>query len=223
MADRARRRELDRLADEIVPLLIARLGDSRLGELEVRDGQWRVRVRRSARAIASETRPASAGGRDHRAGRREGRERATESARGAPNAPGSAVAAAGRLGTPSGNGETATAAAVGPGRGTGERARERGDRHDDRRRIVARSPAVGYFAPVDGLATGKLVRADDVLGQVDVLGVRQAVLAPAGGIVSKLIAQAGEAVEYGQELLQIDVVPRADAGTPRAADARSEP
>jgi biotin carboxyl carrier protein len=77
--------------------------------------------------------------------------------------------------------------------------------------VIARAPAVGYYTPVDGLSPGKIVAFDDVLGQIDVLGVRQAVVAPAAGIVSRLMAQAGEAVEYGQELLQIDVVPRAEA------------
>ena len=210
MADRARRREHDRLADEVVPMLIARLTDSRLGELEIRDGAWRVRVRRSPIGSRGDTSPAPSGGGRERGSRRESRDRTPDAAR-----PGSGPAPAGRLGTPTGNGETAPLEAVGPGRATGDRARERGDQHDERRRVVARSPAVGYYAPADGLSTGKLVQLDDVLGQVDVLGVRQAVLAPAAGIVSRLMAQAGEAVEYGQELVQIDVVPRADVAQGR--------
>lgn len=37
---------LDALTDEVLPALIARLRASRLGELEVRSGTWRVRLRR---------------------------------------------------------------------------------------------------------------------------------------------------------------------------------
>ncbi len=36
----------ERLADDILPALVARLDGSGLGELEVRDGGWRVRLRR---------------------------------------------------------------------------------------------------------------------------------------------------------------------------------
>jgi biotin carboxyl carrier protein len=217
VADRQRRKELDRLADEIVPLLMARLGESRLGELEIRTADWRVRVRRSPGAAPAEAAGASTGrARGQRAAHREGRERPSEGAR--PSSHSSPLA--GRVGTPSGNGETAPLEAVGPGRASGD-PHGGSEQHDERRRVVARAPAVGYYVPADGLSTGKVVHVDDVLGQVDVLGVRQAVLAPAAGIVSRVLAQAGEAVEYGQELLQIDVIPRADSGSlgQRAADA----
>ncbi|HEY7598478.1 MAG TPA: hypothetical protein VH741_01025, partial [Candidatus Limnocylindrales bacterium] len=47
------------LADEVLPMLIARLGASGLGELEVRQDGWRVRLRRADPA-AGEQPPASA-------------------------------------------------------------------------------------------------------------------------------------------------------------------
>ena len=37
---------IDRLSDELLPALIAKLGATGLGELEVREGGWRVRLRR---------------------------------------------------------------------------------------------------------------------------------------------------------------------------------
>ena len=43
---RAASPELGRVADELLPPLVARLGVSDLGEIEVRQGTWRVRIRR---------------------------------------------------------------------------------------------------------------------------------------------------------------------------------
>ena len=43
---------IDRLSDELLPALIAKLGATGLGELEVRQGSWRVRLRRPATASA---------------------------------------------------------------------------------------------------------------------------------------------------------------------------
>jgi biotin carboxyl carrier protein len=76
--------------------------------------------------------------------------------------------------------------------------------------LVATSPGVGYFATRDGIASGSQVRAGDLLGHVDVLGVRQEVAAPGDGIVARLLAEAGEAVEYGQDLVRLEPVSRAD-------------
>ena len=39
---------IDRLSDELLPALIAKLGHTGLGELEVREGGWRVRLRQPA-------------------------------------------------------------------------------------------------------------------------------------------------------------------------------
>ena len=62
--------EIDRLSGELLPALIAKLGATGLGELEVREGAWRVRLRRPATA--------GAGGRDRRSGDRSSPERSTE-------------------------------------------------------------------------------------------------------------------------------------------------
>lgn len=42
--------ELGRLAERLVPALVTRLGSGALGEVEVREGDWRIRVRRPAGA-----------------------------------------------------------------------------------------------------------------------------------------------------------------------------
>lgn len=70
--------------------------------------------------------------------------------------------------------------------------------------VEACAPAVGYFSPHRGLVVGHAVLAGDVLGSVDVLGVDQEVTAPIGGIVSAVLAERGQAVEYGQPLVEID-------------------
>jgi len=69
---------------------------------------------------------------------------------------------------------------------------------------IARSPAVGYFTPAPGLAMGQSVSAGDLLGNIDVLGISQEVIAPSSGIVSRVLAEDGQAVEYGQPLAEID-------------------
>ena len=69
---------------------------------------------------------------------------------------------------------------------------------------LARSPAVGYFTPAPDLALGQTVLAGDLLGSIDVLGIAQEVVAPADGIVSRLLVEDGQAVEYGQALAEID-------------------
>jgi biotin carboxyl carrier protein len=69
---------------------------------------------------------------------------------------------------------------------------------------VARSPAVGYFKPGANLAVGASVQAGDPLGSVDVLGIVQEVTAPSDGIISRVLAEGGQAVEYGQALADID-------------------
>ena len=69
------------------------------------------------------------------------------------------------------------------------------------------SPAVGYFAYIDGLGPGLSVEKGDPLGYVDVLGVRHDVRAPRSGIVRGLVTEAGEAVEYGQLLIELEAAP----------------
>jgi biotin carboxyl carrier protein len=71
---------IDRLSDGLLPALIAKLGATGLGELEVRQGSWRVRLRRPATA--------SAGGRDRRSSDRSNPDRAGAGAeRGSERAP----------------------------------------------------------------------------------------------------------------------------------------
>jgi biotin carboxyl carrier protein len=52
------------------------------------------------------------------------------------------------------------------------------------------------------------VRAGDRLGAVDVLGVPQEVVAPVDGVVGPALVDAGQAVEYGQDLVRIEAVER---------------
>jgi len=155
-----------RLADEVLPALIARLEASTLGELEIRRNGWRVRLRRSTVDAAQ---PDGAG----RRGTGRSRAAADQAA---------------------GTGRGAPLAAVGPGLPP---------KVADRR-PAALSPAVGYFSPLGGLTAGVVVRSGDLLGHVDVLGVRQEVVAPADGVVGRYLAEAGEAVEYGQELVRLE-------------------
>jgi acetyl-CoA carboxylase biotin carboxyl carrier protein len=136
---------LDVLAEEVLPALIARLRASRLGELEVRSGDWRVRLRRDVRVTRRSARPSG------------------------------------------GSSEAASSAGI-----------------DEEAVGVARSPAVGYFSPAPLLAVGRSVAAGDALGSIDVLGISQEVTAPSGGVVSAVLAEAGQAVEYGQALAEID-------------------
>lgn len=75
----------------------------------------------------------------------------------------------------------------------------------------ALAPGVGYFTPGERAVSGRSVRAGDPLGWVDVLGVRQEVVAPHDGIVGRCLAEPGQAVEYGEELVVVEP-PRASAG-----------
>jgi biotin carboxyl carrier protein len=225
----AARREIARLAEEVLPALIGRLGASDLGELEVREGDWRVRLRKPATG-SNGAQGASVGGRSKR--RRQHQQQAQQAQReagqpslpssyaagsppagaaGAPSTSGSAQASGSSPGrgssdagpsSSSGNGARPPMAAVGPGRGPDVPA----PRHELARR-AATSPAVGYYLPNEQISPGHRVREGDLLGHVDVLGVRQDVVSPAEGVVGRLLARSGEAVEYGQELLRIDLVP----------------
>jgi len=66
------------------------------------------------------------------------------------------------------------------------------------------SPAVGFFVYADGLGPGLEVIKGDPLGHVEMLGVRHDVRAPRGGTVRHLVAESGEAVEYGQVVLELE-------------------
>jgi biotin carboxyl carrier protein len=78
----------------------------------------------------------------------------------------------------------------------------------DRHRAVATSPAVGVFQPRPEAKAGTRVRSGDRLGAVDMLGIPQEVVAPADGIVGASLVEAGQTVEYGQELVIIELASR---------------
>lgn len=94
---------------------------------------------------------------------------------------------------------------------------------DDVATGIARSPAVGYFSPAALLVVGQSVQAGDQLGSVDVLGISHELTAPLGGLISAVLAEAGQAVEYGQPLAEIDpletVLPHEDPAQGKALTA----
>jgi acetyl-CoA carboxylase biotin carboxyl carrier protein len=141
---------IERAAAELIPQLTERLAEHGLGEIEVRQGELRVRV---ARTVDHSPAPAPV--------------RA---------APAQGVAPADHVGVvpsgPSGQGVT--------------------------------SPAVGFFVYADGLGPGQPVDKGDELGHVEMLGVRHDVRAPRRGTVRNLVTETGEAVEYGQLLIEME-------------------
>jgi biotin carboxyl carrier protein len=183
---------LERLADALLPALVAKLGATGLGELEVREGAWRVRLRR----------PAGATGPARRGTDRPSRSQPGHEGHGHPP-----VALEGRRpaadpGSRNGyqRGEPMTAQRA-PGASPGASGDPGGDR------IVATSPAVGIFQP--GLAPGARVRAGDRVAIVDQLGLPQDVVSPTDGVVGATLVEAGDGVEFGEPL----VVVEPDTGT----------
>lgn len=144
-------KQVERAASQLVPQLTARLAQLGLGEIEVRQGELRVRVARALDAQAAPTPP--------RAG-------AAQQASLPPDRVGVVAS------TPSAHGVT--------------------------------SPAVGFFIFADGLGPGLGVDKGDELGHVEMLGVRHEVRAPRRGTVRNLVTEAGEAVEYGQLLIELE-------------------
>jgi biotin carboxyl carrier protein len=155
-----------RLADDVLPTLVARLERSRLGELEVRQDGWRVRLRRNLGASdGADANPPATARRSDRKVDRPTADRPADSA------------ADGRL----------------------------QPLHPvDRGAVEITSPGVGYFLPREGAAVGTSVRGGDVIGHVDVLGVRHDVVAPEDALLVALEAQSGQAVEYGQLLARLE-------------------
>jgi biotin carboxyl carrier protein len=166
---------IERLTAELLPALMVKLTTTGLGELEVREGPWKVRLRRPADPIAARDR------KPERSGRAAG---------------GHAHASPAASLTP-----------VGPGR-------EARDGHSgvDSRRVVATSPAVGIYQPRAEARSGTTIRAGDRLGAVDVLGVQQEVVAPVDGVVGSSLVEPGDAVEYGQELIVIELLVASSGG-----------
>jgi biotin carboxyl carrier protein len=197
--------QIARLADDILPALVARLGATGLGELEVREGSWRIRLR-----MPPGPRPGPA------AGARRGGRAGTSLVGGAPKP---------------GSGATSTVAdagvAIGPDPelatpGLSETAQPAGGSPPSDRaapRVVARAPAVGFYQPRAGLAPGSRVRAGERLGIVDVLGVPQEILAPGDGLLGAALVEPGEPVEYGQEIVVVERLP----ANPAAPSPASQP
>jgi biotin carboxyl carrier protein len=201
---------IDTLADELIPALIAKLGASGLGEIEVREGDWKVRLRRPADGVAQ--------GSGRRAGERPGRS-------------GTAAPQARSALTPVGPGRVAGGLAEEaeprqPGESAGAAAGDATARGRDPFRAMATAPAVGFYQPRSGVVPGSRVRAGDPIGAIDVLGIPTEVVAPADGIVGASLVEPGEAVEYGQELVWVELLSAAPAspdGTGGAPGAPGEP
>lgn len=216
-ADRGRARDaasraadhagIDRLAAALVPALIAKLGTLNVGELEVREGDWKVRLRRPAGVGPSYGRRAT----DRPSRAHPGHEQHGH-APGAPEPHRSArpSAAAGVAASTNGSGGPGLAP-VGPGRGgdgvaaaAGASGGSSAGSSRGPAAQIATSPAVGVFQPGAKTVAGTRVRSGDRLGVVDMLGVPQEVVAPVDGIVVGVIVEAGTAVEYGQELIHLE-------------------
>ena len=194
---------IDRLAEDLVPALIAKLSASGLGEIEIGEEAWTIRVRRPADATAghgrrssdraSRSQPGHAG-HGHAPGSFEGH-RSARDVKGVAAPAGSSNGA--------GPGTTFPSA---PPTSSGHRPT---DGETDPHRAVATSPAVGVFQPRADIKPGARVRNGERLGAVDMLGIPQEVVAPAEGILGASLVEAGQAVEYGQELIVIELAGRA--------------
>jgi biotin carboxyl carrier protein len=192
---------IDRLAEDLVPALIAKLAASGLGEIEIAEGAWTIRVRRPGGATPghgrratdrpSRSQPGHAG-HGHAPGSFEGHRSAREVKPGPGSVHGSS------------NGAGPVAAGEAPSL-TGPRTADDGP---DPHRVVATSPAVGVFQPRADMQAGSRVRNGERLGAVDMLGIPQEVVAPADGILGASLVEPGQAVEYGQELIVIEMAGR---------------
>ena len=138
---------INRLADELVPALAAKLAATGLGEIEVREGDWRLRVRRPGDGPnlgrRSTDRPSRAqpghAGHGHAPAALEGH-RAARPAIAAPH-------------STNGTNAGATASLRSEPPETGRR-RQDADPH----RAIAKSPAVGIFQPKSHVRPGTRVR-----------------------------------------------------------------
>ena len=190
-ARQADHESIDRLSEELLPALIAKLGTTHLGELEVREGDWHVRLRRPYGTVPGEGRRST-----DRPSRTQPGHEGHGHGRAAPEGYRSPRSSGGASGVTAGTG---AASASSNGTGAPE------ERNLDKSRAIASSPAVGIFQPGSRAASGTRVRAGDSLGAVNVLGVPQDVLAPVDGVVGSTLVEAGMAVEYGQELIRIEL------------------
>ena len=132
---------IDALTDELIPALIAKLGASGLGEIEVREGGWKVRLRRPADGAPGPQ------------GRRAGRSAApAPPARSTltPVGPGRGPNQAGDDGEAT---RQPTSAPTGLD-GDGARSAVTTGAGRDPFRAIATSPAVGFFQPRSGVVPG---------------------------------------------------------------------
>ena len=187
---------IGRLVDGLLPALIAKLSNTHLGELEVREGDWRVRLRRPAGSETREGRRAT-----DRPSRTQPGHEGHGHPRGAPegNRPPRVVLPAGYAD-----------ATIG-GNCSGGSKTSNGTATHEPTQPVATSPAVGVFHPGPRAATGTRIRAGDSLGSVDMLGIPQDLVSPVDGVVGETLVEAGTAVEYGQDLVRIDLAAPAEA------------
>lgn len=200
---------IDRLTGELLPALVAKLGASGLGEIEVREGPWKVRLRRPAQGANLGRRATDRGSRSQPG--HAGHGHAPAAFEGHRPARPAGVAAAAASHSTNGSGPAGPSPAPAEARPEpAEANRRHGDK--DPHRTVATSPAVGIFRPRNDAKGGSRVRAGDPLGVVDVLGIPQEVVAPADGVVGASLVDAGESVEYGQELVVIELVTAPAAG-----------
>jgi biotin carboxyl carrier protein len=167
---------LARLSESLVPALVSKLNAGGLGELEVREGDWHIRLRRGTAAPRRHERP---------------RHAATVAAQ--AQAPASAAAAA--------SSPTAAPGAASPAI-TATPASAEAAPAEVAHQEPALAPTVGVFKP--GAAVGARVRAGDRVASVDLLGIPQDVAAPIDGVVVEIFAQEGDGVEYGEEVLLVE-------------------
>lgn len=199
-ADRA---AIARLTEDLLPALIAKLSTTQLGELEVREGDWQVRLRRP-----------------YGVGPGEGRRATDKPSRSQPGHEGHGHGRAGveghrpgrGSGAGSGGGSSAGAGAPSSGSGGGS-AVSTG--------LIVSSPAVGIFNPGTRAVSGTRVRAGDSLGTVNMLGIPQDIAAPVDGMVGATLVEAGTAVEYGQELIRLELTGAASPASPAKAEGRA--
>jgi acetyl-CoA carboxylase biotin carboxyl carrier protein len=156
------RETIARLAQDMLPKLIARLTKSDLGELEVREDGWRIRLRRPTHA-------ASVAHSSH------SQRPAHGSHSGAPQ-----------------HGER------------GASPQRIGSQRSEPVRGLVTSVAVGYFVARDNVKVGSTLRSGDIVGHIDVLGVRQEVVTPIAGVVRTMEVEPGQAVEYGQPIARVE-------------------
>jgi biotin carboxyl carrier protein len=188
---------IQHLAEELLPELAGRLAAGGLGEIEIREDGWRIRVRRPAVAT-------------HRGDARRASER-SRVAGGHPSHATSAATATDRDGQPTAARGRSVAGDLPSTTGTlpfaGGAADTTSPAHLlDEHRVVATSPAVGTFQTRPEVRSGSRVRAGDRLAIVDLLGVPQDVVAPGDGVVVETLVDNGDGVEYGQDLVVIELV-----------------